>query len=106
MVEAAGGRFVFISSRMGSIAETDSSYSWVYRASKAALNMAVHAAQPDYPKAVFVAMSPGWVRTDMGGANAPLSASESVAAMLAVIDRLKAAHNGAFLAQTGEPIPW
>src|SRR5206468_6886049 len=35
MVEAAGGRFVFISSRMGSIAEVDSSYSWVYRTSKA-----------------------------------------------------------------------
>src|SRR5206468_11619642 len=41
MVEAAEGRFVFISSRMGSIGEVDSSYSWVYRTSKAALNMAV-----------------------------------------------------------------
>jgi NAD(P)-dependent dehydrogenase (short-subunit alcohol dehydrogenase family) len=57
---------------MGHIAGVDSSYSWVYRASKAALNMAVAAAQPDYPNASFVAHEPGWVQTDMGGAGAPL----------------------------------
>ena len=58
MVEAAGGRFVFIGSEMGYISGVDSSYSWVYRASKAALNMAVASAQPDYPKAVMVTSPP------------------------------------------------
>ena len=45
------------------------------------LNMAVASAQPDYPKAILVAMSPGWVQTDMGGAGAPLTVDASVHAM-------------------------
>jgi hypothetical protein len=39
----------------------------------------------DYPKATLVAMSPGWVQTDMGGAGAPLQVQDSVAAMRATI---------------------
>jgi len=101
LVEAAAGRFVFISSAMGHIAGVSSSYSWVYRASKAALNMAVRAAQPDYPKAVLVAMSPGWVQTDMGGAGAPLALPDSVAAMTRSIAALTPAVRGAFLNYDG-----
>jgi NAD(P)-dependent dehydrogenase (short-subunit alcohol dehydrogenase family) len=78
LVEAAGGKFAFISSQMGHISGVDSSYSWVYRASKAALNMTVAAAQPDYPKATFIVLSPGWVQTDMGGEDAPLAVDASV----------------------------
>ncbi len=103
LVEAAQGRFAFVSSAMGRIAGVDSSYSWVYRASKAALNMAVASAQPDYPKAVFVAMSPGWVRTDMGGAGAPLPVDQSVAAMRRAIGSLTKMHQGAFLNYDGRP---
>src|SRR4051794_38608361 len=106
LVEAAGGRFVFISSRMGSIGEVDSSYSWVYRASKAALNMAVAAAQPDYPQATFVAMSPGWVRTDMGGAGASLPVEDSVASMRKAIAALAREQQGAFLDYNGQRLPW
>ncbi len=103
MIEAAGGKFVFISSQMGHISGVASSYSWVYRASKAALNMAVAAAQPDYPKAVFVAMSPGWVQTDMGGAGAPLKVQDSVAAMRASIAGLTRMQQGQFLNYDGQP---
>jgi NAD(P)-dependent dehydrogenase (short-subunit alcohol dehydrogenase family) len=101
MVEAAGGRFVFVSSEMGYIGGVESSYSWVYRVSKSALNMAVAAAQPDYPKAVMVTMSPGWVRTDMGGADAPLTPEQSVTSMRASIAGLGPRHKGAFLNHDG-----
>ncbi|MGA8514703.1 MAG: SDR family oxidoreductase, partial [Burkholderiaceae bacterium] len=66
LVEEARGKFIFITSGMGSIGEAAGSFGWTYRVSKAALNMAVIAAQHDYPRALLLPMHPGWVRTDMG----------------------------------------
>jgi NAD(P)-dependent dehydrogenase (short-subunit alcohol dehydrogenase family) len=103
LVAAAGGKFAFISSRMGHIAGVDSSYGWVYRASKAALNMAVAAAQPDYPQATMVAISPGWVQTDMGGAGAPLTVQDSVSSMRKAVAGLTRDQQGAFLDYDGRP---
>ncbi len=103
LVEAARGRFVFVSSRMGRIAQVESSGSWTYRVSKAALNMAVASAQLEYPQAVMVAMSPGWVQTDMGGAAASLTVEASVASMRGAIARLTPEHRGAFLDVDGTP---
>lgn len=99
----AGGRFAFITSGMGQIGAVESSYGWTYRVSKAALNMAVAAAQPDYPGVIMVALCPGWVRTDMGGAGAPLSVEDSVAAMRRTVAGLSAKHKGAFLHHDGRP---
>ncbi len=92
LVEAAHGCFAFISSQMGHIAGADNSYGWVYRASKAALNMAAVSAQPDYPKATFVVLSPGWVQTDMGGEKAPLPVDASVEWLRRTIAELPARH--------------
>jgi len=55
---------------------------------------------------IVVALSPGWVRTDMGGAGAPLSAQASVAGLRTVIAGLKAADSGRFLSYDGSSIPW
>lgn len=106
LVEAArngNGRFVFISSAMAQIAGAETSRGWVYRASKAALNMVVASAQHDYPKAVMVAMSPGWVQTDMGGQGATLTTAQSVSAMRAALAGLTPEHKGAFLNYDGKP---
>jgi len=105
---ADGVRVVGLTSTLGSISGTDSLYSPSYSISKAALNMASRllalALKPQ--RAVVIALCPGWVRTDMGGANAPLSAPESVAAMLRTIDALKAGDSGRFLSERGDEIPW
>ena len=105
-VEAARGKFAFITSGMGSIADAQSSMGWVYRASKAALNMAVHSARHDYPQITLVTMNPGWVQTDMGGAGAPTSVQDSVAGMRHVIDRMTPSDSGSFQSYDGRKMDW
>lgn len=84
-----GGTIALMSSRMGSVAENDSGGIELYRASKAALNSLtrsfVATDKKDRPVAVLT-MHPGWVRTDMGGPNAPLSVAQSVAGIADVIE--------------------
>lgn len=106
MVEATHGRFAFISSQMGSIGDAQSSTPWLYRTSKAALNMVIRAAAHDYPKATLLAMSPGWVKTDMGGDSAPLTVEQSVSGMRAVIAAAKQDVSGSFLNYAGQVVPW
>ena len=99
-VEAAGGVMVCLSSQMSQLEEADSD-AWLYRTSKAALNMVVASAQPAWPKATLVAMDPGWVQTDMGGASAPLSIATSVQGMLATVQTLTADDRGRLLHYDG-----
>lgn len=97
LVQSAAGCFAFISSRMGRIGEVESSSAWLYRVSKAGLNMAVASAQHDYPGAIMVAMHPGWVQTDMGGQAAHLTVPASVAAMRQTLSGLTSSDAGAFI---------
>jgi NAD(P)-dependent dehydrogenase (short-subunit alcohol dehydrogenase family) len=102
-----GGKMVAISSGMGSIAQN--SGGWVpYRTSKAALNMAWSSlALEARPRGIACGLfSPGWVRTDMGGSGAEITAQESVAAMRALIDRLTIDDTGKFLRRNGSDLPW
>ena len=107
-LEAAQGKLAAISSRRGSIGLAADTYSWLYRASKAALNMAVKQAsiQLGARGVVCMALSPGWVRTDMGGPSAPLEVRDSVTAMRRVIAAANRSHNGRFLQYTGEQLEW
>lgn len=106
LVAAAQGKFAFISSGMGSIGEAESSAGWLYRTSKAALNMAVRCAAFDHPDVTFAALCPGWVRTDMGGANAPVAVEDSVAGLLQVIDTLTKADSGSYRNYAGRQLAW
>ncbi|MCA3217608.1 MAG: SDR family oxidoreductase [Burkholderiales bacterium] len=104
----AQGKLAVISSRMGSSTLMMSPSSWLYRASKAALNSVVKAASLDLgPKGVVcMAFHPGWVKTDMGGMNADLDVVTSVTGLRRVIDSANASHNGKFLNYTGEQFEW
>jgi NAD(P)-dependent dehydrogenase (short-subunit alcohol dehydrogenase family) len=104
-VEEAGGKFAFITSGLAQISTAQSSYAWTYRVSKAALNMAVVAAQADYPKAILIALCPGWVQTDMGGPSAPLTVEASVSAMRATLANLTPKDKAKFLHHDGQPYP-
>ncbi len=100
---------VCLSSQMGSIADTvGGGGSYAYRSSKAALNAVVKGLAGDLRDRgiTVVAVHPGWVATDMGGAGAPLSPAESVRAMRSMIERLAPAASGTFLKYDGSEIPW
>lgn len=77
-----------------------------YAISKAGLNMltAKLAAELGDQGVTVVAISPGWVQTDMGGADAPRTAEESVTSMLHVIERLRPSDSAAILAHDGTPL--
>ncbi|HET7797795.1 MAG TPA: SDR family oxidoreductase, partial [Nevskia sp.] len=77
-------RVVNLSSDLGSHADTLAFNTPSYAISKAALNMVTRLTAAELgPRGITViSLNPGWVRTDMGGARAPLAANESVAAML------------------------
>src|SRR6185503_8608071 len=96
-------RVVNLSSDLGSHADTLAFNTPSYAISKAALNMVTRltAAEPGPRGITVISLNPGWVRTDMGGARAPLAANESVAAMLEVIDGLKPGDSGRFLDYSG-----
>jgi NAD(P)-dependent dehydrogenase (short-subunit alcohol dehydrogenase family) len=96
-----------MSSRLGSISETTGE-TLPYSTSKAALNLlAKGLAATLAPRGiVVVALSPGWVRTDMGGESAPLTPQASVQGLRRVIAGLQPSDSGRFLAYDGSLIPW
>ena len=79
-----------------------------YGNSKAALNDAFRERAPAWARdgLVAIVMHPGWVRTDMGGPNAPLGASDSARGIIDVIDRLTPAEHGRFWTWDGREHPW
>jgi NAD(P)-dependent dehydrogenase (short-subunit alcohol dehydrogenase family) len=99
---------VTLTSGMGSIADNTSGGSIVYRSSKAAVNMVMRSLAIDLaPRGIIcVVVNPGWVRTDMGGPNATVEASESIGALKRLIATLGPQHSGKFFNHTGREYPW
>lgn len=106
--KGSGKKLVYVSSKMGSIADNGRGGSYIYRSSKTALNSAVKSLALDFaPEGIAAAtLHPGWVRTDMGGPNGLIDAPESVSGMLNVIDGLSVANTGQFFNYDGATIAW
>ncbi len=102
-----GSKVVIVTSLMGSIADNGSGGFYGYRMSKAAVNMAGVTLARDLAgrKIPVLLVHPGMVSTDMTGHNG-ISASESVAGIVARIDELDMAKSGKFLHQSGRELPW
>ncbi|MDC8014182.1 SDR family oxidoreductase [Tahibacter soli] len=108
LLQSQQARIVNISSQIGSIANTQAFRTASYAMSKAALNMATRlmAAELAAHGAIVACFHPGWVQTDMGGANATLPIVDSVAALLARILALTPADAGRFIGADGNDLPW
>ena len=96
-----------ITSRMGSIAEVTSAGHCGYRASKAALNMFNKSLALENKWLTALVIHPGWVKTDMGGPEAPVTAFDSARGIWNVIDVAREkSQSGQFFDYRGRPIPW
>uniref|UniRef100_A0A914UPB1 Uncharacterized protein n=1 Tax=Plectus sambesii TaxID=2011161 RepID=A0A914UPB1_9BILA len=103
---------VNISSGGGSIGDNTTGSSVfnnvAYRMSKAAVNQLTKTLSIDLEKdgILVVSFCPGWVQTDMGGAQAALTPEESISALLTTTFQLTNEHSGGYFRRTGETIPY
>jgi NAD(P)-dependent dehydrogenase (short-subunit alcohol dehydrogenase family) len=99
---------VTVSSDLASLSGNASGGNLGYRVSKAAVNMVMRTLAIELkPRGIgCVLLTPGWVRTDMGGSSAPLSATQSVTGMYRVIERLGLRDSGRWLDHSGQECHW
>jgi NAD(P)-dependent dehydrogenase (short-subunit alcohol dehydrogenase family) len=97
-----------MSSGQGSVSNNTMGMREVYRGSKAALNMFMrsYAARHKDDKRSLVLMAPGWVRTELGGADGRLSIEESVPNLINVLLAQRGSPGLQYLDYLGRTIPW
>ena len=99
---------VNVSSAMGSIERYTTGGHYIYRSSKAALNMVtVNLAHDLRSRGITVlSVHPGWVRTDMGGSSADISTKTSAAGLRQLISNATIEDSGRFFSWDGSALPW
>jgi NAD(P)-dependent dehydrogenase (short-subunit alcohol dehydrogenase family) len=102
------GAIAVMSSRQGSVSNNETGGYEVYRASKAALNtlMRSFAARHSGDLRTLLLLAPGWVRTDLGGAKAPLSIQDSIPNLVKVIQAQEGKGGLQFLDYLGRAVSW
>lgn len=99
-----GSKILNISSILGSITHTGGTTSIPYSISKAALNMVTKLLAHRLKNMYVISVHPGWVKTDMGGANAPVLPEESAEGIIKIARTID--KTGIFLDYTGKLIEW
>lgn len=107
LAKAERPRVVTLSSQVGSL-NRQSKGAFAHRSSKAAVNkvMQVLALELRGQGIIVCPFHPGWVRTDMGGPVADISAAESATGLVALIESLTMEHSGRFWTWEGKEHPW
>jgi NAD(P)-dependent dehydrogenase (short-subunit alcohol dehydrogenase family) len=97
-----------MTSQLGSVEQASAGGVELYRASKAALNSFTRsfAARHRELGLAILSLHPGWVKTDMGGPNAPVTVEDSAAGLLAVIERARKDRQDGYFDYRGETLPW
>lgn len=108
---ARAARIVNVTSELGALGEKTAAATYrnyYYDTSKAALNMVTRLLAADLERdgIPVVGLIPGWVRTDMGGPDAPLDAVSAMAEMTATIEAVTPAQTGAYLERDGRVRAW
>jgi NAD(P)-dependent dehydrogenase (short-subunit alcohol dehydrogenase family) len=109
-LKAAKGKIVNITSGMGSIGALTPGWLMIYayRSSKTALNMVMRILSFELQKdgVTVILMSPGWVKTDMGGENAAITVEQSVKGITSTIAGIGVDKTGIFVNYDGTVMPW
>ena len=97
-----------MSSGQGSIGNNLKGQREVYRASKAALNMLVKAfaAHEENRNRAIVVLAPGWIKTDLGGPDAPFTLEETVPSLVDVLLAKRDRPGVEYLDRFGDTVPW
>lgn len=108
LAKGTAPKLVLVSSVLGSLARRDAFYTASYSISKAALNMAMRVLTAPLKELGITTISvhPGWVRTEMGGEQAPLMPADSARDLLKLADGLRPEDAGRFLAHDGSELPF
>lgn len=103
----ADGTIAAMSSGLGSVANNTRGEWEIYRASKAALNTMLRSfsVRAGFGRTVL-AITPGWVRTDMGGPNAVLDIETSVRGMVDAISARQGQPGSAYVNHLGDDVAW
>ncbi len=103
----ATGTAAVMSSGLGSIANNTSAGYEAYRTSKAALDMGLRSiAARRGDRRTYLAVDPGWVRTDMGGPGANLAIDESIPGIVDTLEARQGKGGVAFVSYQGHELPW
>jgi NAD(P)-dependent dehydrogenase (short-subunit alcohol dehydrogenase family) len=104
----AAGTIAVMSSGLGSVSRNETGVWEPYRMSKAALNMGLRslAVRRALEGRTYIAISPGWVQTDMGGASAPLTIDQSIPKVADMLERRAGKGGVAFVSHMDEDVPW
>ena len=103
---SADPKVVNMTSLMGSMTDNKSGGYYAYRMSKAALNMFSICLAREFPSWTVLAMHPGWVKTSMGGPQAPIDPEESASGIIDVVSKATAKDSGRYLDFSGKELPW
>lgn len=97
-----------ITSLNGCITKRTVGGKYSYCTSKAALNMITKILSNDLREKGIVALAihPGWIKTDMGGPNAPQEIEEPISMIINLIEGSDISQSGKFLDWKGNELPW
>lgn len=102
------GTIGVMSSGQGSVSNNTEGKREVYRGSKAALNMFMRsfAARHRTDRRAMALIAPGWIRTDLGGPDAPFTAEERIPDIVSTLLALQGTSGLKYVDHVGRTVPW
>jgi NAD(P)-dependent dehydrogenase (short-subunit alcohol dehydrogenase family) len=102
------GLIGIMSSGQGSVANNEKGGHEVYRGTKAALNMYMrsYAARQAEGTRALLLMAPGWIRTELGGPDAPFSMEQTIPDIVSVVIAKQGTPGLQYLDRNGKTVPW